>query len=292
VTQLSFFPDLHDKQHGFTLAEIMVATVITSIIMALAISTVRVSTETSVKVEQVAQREIAAARTFVQLSAGFDAIETHRLGIGWRVHKSGVMRLADGTLHPIMKLRTTSLPRTESDLFSTLELATDRTMLVRRYELQGTRLLVEACYKEQQQGKSEGFKSYILVGIEGGLQITGSAQGLPGSCIRLSATTVQSIFCKSTSLLKSAQLLIPVRSERSLFVDRSSQLRILSHVGSLVLENQPLIRGVSDFRITPMEVGRRNLTFLSSINNRSRHPLQWHRIISLKQGDSWNDILS
>ncbi len=292
MTRLSYFPNHHCDEQGFALAEILVAAVITSIIMALALSTVRVSTATSFRIEQFAQREIAAARTFVQLSSGFDAIETHRLGIGWRVHQSGVMRLADGTPHPIMKLRTTSQPRSESDLFSSLEIASDRTLLVRRYKLQGNRMLVDACYRERQRRESESFKSYVLVGIEGVLQITGPAQGLTGSCIRLSATTVHSVFCQGRSPLQSAQLLIPVRSERTLFVDRSSQLRILSHVGPLILENQPIIRSVSDLRITPIGVGQENLSFAASINNRSRHPLRWHRVIGVPRGGNWNEILS
>ena len=193
---------------------------------------------------------LAAATLETALRAGVEAISSSRLGFSVTSIESPNILLPNGSLHPITALRGISAPRPGSDLVSFLFLAPRYRALIGRVGLSGTAVELSACGLELRPAPSQ-FKSFLAVGVSGVVQLRGSFRATSSTCFEFSGEAVPGLVSKPADVLPcSLHALIPIAREYSLFIDSIGQLRLASHSGPEILENQPLASGYEMMRLT------------------------------------------
>lgn len=194
-----------------------------------------------------------------------------------------------GSPHPASGLTGNTRPRSESTILSVVEVEPRYRGRVVRTSFSGTTISLEICGGVEQP-TSAIFRSHIAVGLHGPCQLTGQIERRSSHCFTLSGQAVAGLIsesCPAHSLLE----YLPVLRELSIYIDRTGELRLISHVGSRILENQPIARGLRSLDITQLAVGSHKNLYRIDVHATSTRS---HRFIfagGLTQDALWNEIL-
>lgn len=192
----------------------------------------------------------AAAENAIR--AGSRAVGRSRLPFTITIAPSSTTLLANGSPHPLAALSGSSAPAASSHIVSFIELSPHYAGVIQRTMLLGSSVTVVACGFQSRPSPSQ-FKSYIALGASGAVQIAGILRTISTSCIELTGSPIAGLVSNPANVLPSSlHRLIPVNREHSLFVDRSGQLRLSSHTGTTVSENQPLGSGAKKILIAEL----------------------------------------
>lgn len=241
------------------------------------------------------RERLAAERTIIESFALIEraliAIDTSRSNGLWKIHPGGRFLFAHGGEHPISRIKGTSQPRVGSDGLSIIEVRPSGILAITHDSKMGTSF----CPLNAEQLRIDGVRSYIKRSIHGDMQYAfgNNLHGAmwPDSCGSLSGSPIQSMTIKSPHIEVSGQLLLPIVQEYSLFVDRSSHLRLISHRGSWIRENQPLVNGVQSLRISSSTSFAGVLLFSITIKTVSGIEKRWSRVSSITRTEGYNDLL-
>jgi hypothetical protein len=160
--------------------------------------------------------------------------------------------------HPVASLRGTSAPRLDSDVLSVLELSPVHRGIVTEAVFSNDSVSITAC-NFSELPLSDDVRSFVAIGLSGPAQLTGTVQKVSSSCVNLQGTAVTGLVSRTPLVREGFLSLVGVLREHSIFIDRSGQLRIASHVGGRILENQPITRGLRSLQIET--VAQDNLRF-------------------------------
>jgi len=98
-------------------------------------------------------------------------------------------------------------------------------------------------------GKDD-FKSVVVLAVDGAFQATGAISKTFADCIHFDGTVLSGLISSSNIAIGTPLELAAITREHSLFVDRSGEFRLASHVGTRITENQPLTRGLRSIRMS------------------------------------------
>jgi hypothetical protein len=98
-------------------------------------------------------------------------------------------------------------------------------------------------------GKDD-FKSIVVLAVDGAFQATGAISKTFADCIHFDGTVLSGLISSSNIAIGTPLELAAITREHSLFVDRSGEFRLASHVGTRITENQPLTRGLRSIRMS------------------------------------------
>ncbi len=230
--------------------------------------------------------KIAARMAHGALQMGVRAHERGRFEFGVTIVRGDHL----ASQHPLSSLNSSSAPQPDSDVASFIELSPPYRAAVSKSSFQDTEISLEACGINALSIPST-FKSYVAIGVSGALQIVGTIRAISPSCIELTGQAIRGLV-SSTTLPAPAALLefAPVAREYSIFIDRSGQLRLASHVGSRILENQPLARRLHSFTVTPLSDPSGALSYHLAVKTRAARPFESLLIVGLAQRGVWNEI--
>lgn len=214
-----------------------------------------------------------------------------------RTHLSGVVSITDGSApttpsggsHPAASLTGNSRPRADSAIISVVEVEPRYRGRIVRSSFAGTSVTLEVCGATAQPSPTM-FRSHIGVGIQGPCQLTGQVTQGSAGCFTLTGqplSGVISAYCSPNSLLE----YLPVLREFSIYIDRTGELRLISHVGSRILENQPIARGLRSLKIVPIAVDSSTALYRIDVHATTTRS---HRFIfagGLTRDALWNEIL-
>jgi prepilin-type N-terminal cleavage/methylation domain-containing protein len=229
---------------GFSLLECLVALAITGLVTLISAQLVaRLTHVFASRLTQLEQRAVATKTAFI-LTGVVATSERSHIPELLTITSGSSLILPHGGKHPVAGLSGTSMPRSESDIISAIEVDPRYRARVASSSFSGTDgARIEACELASRFTTSR-FRSYLALGPQGLCQFTGDAQATGTGCVTLDARALSGLIrntpCPRASLLE----LLPVEREFSVFVDRAGQLRLVSHVGMRIIENQPMARGL------------------------------------------------
>lgn len=151
--------------------------------------------------------------------------------------------------HPLANLKGTSAPRIDSDVLSIIEVSPLHRGTVTETSFANGTISITACGFVQLPLSTE-FRSFIAVGSAGVFQLVGSMRQIAPACGLLEGISISGLLQNTAPSPQGFITVWGVLREYSLFVDRSSQFRIASHVGQRILENQPITRGIRALSLT------------------------------------------
>lgn len=190
----------------------------------------------------------AAAALSGAVRAGVRAQAASRLPYAVTLAPSSVEPLPNGAPHPLSRMRGASSPRPGSAVVTFLELDPGSRGTVQASSGGPSQLVIEVCGLSA-AATGAAFRSYVALGPSGDVQVSGSLARAATGCATLRGAAVPGIVSDPAHVLPSSLSSVAgVLREYSLFVDNSGQLRLASHLGTQVLENQPIVAGLDSFQ--------------------------------------------
>jgi len=234
-------------------------------------------------------QRFSIAKTGLTISAALSALE--------RTHLSGVITTTSGsqpttpfgTPHPAQGLSGTSRPRADSAILSAIEVEPRYRGRITQSTFSADSITVEVCGAPELPDANT-FRSHLAIGLHSTCQITGTPTPTINGCFTLSGKNIQGLIantCPAHSLLE----YIPVLREFSLFIDRTGELRLISHVGTRIIENQPIVRGLRALDITPINAGNNTSIYRIDVHANATRSHRFFIAGALTREAVWNEIL-
>lgn len=279
--------------NGWSLPDLLVELLISSVVFGSMLFHVGSLFHATKLADKRADNSINEARLYRRLSSVMEDLDTHRFDIPPVIHFNGGIRLRNGAIHPLSNAKGPLRPLPGSDAISSLTLFTPGALIVKN-RFPGA--VINICRTPTLKVAADKVRSYIAIGIDGIFQAT--VTRLPilraSACVNSSLSSIPSLFFsdrKSTELAD-IRLLIPVLREYTLFIDSQHQLRYAAHVGSTVIENQPIGSGYEriSLRLQKTEIGTHKIIRL--ISRTGRRDKQWSFQSHISREPIWNTLLN
>jgi len=275
---------------GYSLIECLIGICLIGLISALSARfTQQTSSELSELVRAVDQR-LTITKAASIIAAAVTAGERSRFAELLILTDGTTLQTPDGGQHPLVGIGTSSKPRPQSSIVSTIEvdpLYQGRIVESRR---SGDETTIKVCGVPSLP-TSDRFRSHILVGLGGLCQVTGTPLPLSSGCFQLTGTAARGLLHKTPACpAGSFHEYLPVSRELALFIDRTGEFRLVSHVGMRLLENQPLIRGLRELKASWITTGHDTRFLRVSLRGSTSRELQFIFPVPLRSSARWNEI--
>lgn len=259
------------------------------VVVSCAYLTSRVSATAAVITQEVNGR-LAAAKTIAVVTAALRSLESNRQDFGAQITSGLSLRLPNGLRHPLGAISTVSGPHPDSDILTLVDVDNRYRGTVTQATISGASIEATVCGLSSRI-PSGAFKSYLLITIEGARQVVGEAIAITSSCARLAGSSIPGVVSAQPSFPSRPFVFVPIDREYSIFVDRAATLRLASHTGGTILENQPISRDVR--LMTIQEERQRNgvRVFELTVQPPSGLPFSHFIIPALTQRHVWNEVL-
>jgi hypothetical protein len=233
---------------------------------------------------------LAAGKTIAVITGALRSLERNRQPFAAQIFSGSSPFLSNGARHPLASLSGTSGPRSDSDIISVIDPESRFRGTVTSTSFSGTSVTATICGLTTRI-PSGTFKSFLLYTIEGVKQVVGEVRAINTTCAILSGTSISGVVSAPPSFTSRPLIFAPVDREYSLFVDRNSNLRLASHTGSLILENQPLTRGIEKIKVEK-HTGADGVTIWKLRVTPSHGEELSHFVVpALAQRFIWNEVL-
>lgn len=239
-----------DKQYcrGVSLLECVCSLALVGLLSAVLVQ----ATHRSIQIFQLQagqlEQRLAVMKTYLALGAALSMTERSHFEMVVSIANGSAPQASDGGPHPVSNLRGTSQPRADSSILSVLEVSPRYRGRIIASSFSGSSVTVRVCELGSIPTQDQ-FRSYLVLGVSGACQLSGSFTRQGSGCLELVGSNVKGLVrsdgCPPQSLLE----FIPIERELSLFIDRTGELRLISHVGLKLLENQPIVRGLRSMMI-------------------------------------------
>jgi prepilin-type N-terminal cleavage/methylation domain-containing protein len=235
------------------------------------------------------EQRFAITKTATALSAALAALE--------RTHIPGVALVTDGSnpttphgsAHPAAGLAGNTRPRANSAILSVVEVEPRYRARIVRSSFSGKSLSIDVCGVAEIPGPHT-YRSHLAVGLSHICQVTGAPQRLSDNCFTLSGGLISGMLsstCPPQSMLE----YLPVVREQSLYIDRTGEFRLISHVGARIIENQPIVRGLRSLEIRAMQPTIDTLIFRFDIHASATRSHRFLFTGALTREELWNEVL-
>lgn len=274
---------------GYSLLECICSLAIVALLTAGMTQLVHRTSSTLGTTASALDQRVSMTKTGLVLSAALSALErTHLPGLVTTTNGTDPKTLYGGP-HPATKLSGNTRPRSDSAILSMVEVDPRYRGRVVRSSFTADTVSLEVCGGMEQPGPST-FRSHLVVGLQGMCQLTAQVQRSSTGCFTLSGRAVSGLVapdCPPHSLLE----YLPVVRELSIYIDRTGELRLISHVGTRILENQPIVRGLRALDITPLGFGSEGSMYRIDVHATTARSHRFFFSGGLTREAIWNEIL-
>lgn len=233
---------------------------------------------------------LAAAKGIAVVTASLFSLDRNRHVSAAQITSGSSLRLPNGLRHPLGTISSPSGPHPQSDILTLIDLDNRYRGSITTATVSEASIDATVCGLTSRITRGS-FKSYLVFTIEGARQIIGDVVPITSTCARLTGTSISGVVSAEASIPSRPLIFVPIEREYSIFVDRAATLRLASHTGATILENQPISwnitrmtlqedhhsHGVRIFKLTMWPTGGREIS---------------HFIIPpLTERKVWNEVL-
>lgn len=282
---------MRERAHGHSLLECVVAIGLFGLISALTSRFLQLSCSQLGTTKAALDQRMAILKSASVISGALSALErTHMLALVSTTSGSNPTAPHGGP-HPIHSVGATSQPRADSDILSSLEIDPVYQGRIVETQLDSNGVTVTVCGGGIAPGKDQ-FRSHLLLGLGGICQVTGTPEALPAGCFLLRGTAVRGMISNSNQCPGgSYHEYRPISREISLYVDKTGEFRLISHVGLRLLENQPITRGLRSLTIRRLNASPEATFFTFALRGSTTRSFNFILPSGMAGGSLWNEVL-
>jgi hypothetical protein len=276
---------------GYSLLECVCSICIIGILSALVLRATHHASATLGAFTQNLEERNSMTKAALVVSAILSASERSHMEALISIRDGGLLTLPHGGAHPVQGVGSTSRPRALSHIVSAIEVDPRLRGRIRTSEFDATGIMVEVCETPSLPDR-ESTKSHLLIGVAGLCQVTGVAEPGTLGCFRLRGTPLRGLLLPQSSCpIASLHEYLPVSREASIFIDTTGELRLVSHVGMRVTENQPITRGLRSLVVAMNHAAPGAVFFDISLRARADKIHRFLLPAALTRAPIWNEIL-
>jgi len=276
---------------GYSLIECLIGICLIGLMSALS---ARFTQQTSIVLSEFVRtidQRLAIAKSATVIAAAINSSERSRLAELLIFSEGSTLQTPHGGPHPLIGITSSSRPRSESSIISSIEVDPSFQGRIVESRRSTSGISVKVC-GALSVPVPERFRSHILIGLGGLCQVTGSPQVLAAGCFEFQGTAIRGLlhnsqFCPNGSYHE----FLPVSREISLFIDRSGEFRLASHVGMRLLENQPLARGLRQLKASLIIANKATHFINFSLRGTTTRELKFLLPVPLQRAPRWNEII-
>lgn len=167
---------------------------------------------------------------------------SHRL-FAPRIHQSGKITLGSGKL---LRLAGPHAPFHLSDAISFMQLR-----IADSFWIHNAASGLYACARFNPHAQLKDIRSFLVISSDGLAEAIGKATG-NGRCRHFSLRLSDGIFFDADKIksISFARVIIPIERTTTLYLDKHQELRYLSTAGTKIIENQPISKGLLQFKLS------------------------------------------
>ncbi len=225
------------NKKAFILIELITALFLSGIITLISFQAINLSKHVTKTYSEKLSQEKTFQKLIAYTNRAIDSLDKHTLEIYPIVHEKGkISSLSNKNI-----TFTNNTPNNDSNALSFLELDIDKALRIFSLKLIGDYLEFYACSNFKTKLHLENRRSYLGItpnsNVE--LEFVSIKSGSINHCRTLTLKTIDKM---PNSLLTnmSIKMLIPIKSNLTIYLNEKNELRLLSLLGPTVLENQPL----------------------------------------------------
>jgi hypothetical protein len=274
---------------GYSLIECICSLCIVGLLTASIAHLVHRSSSTLGAISTTLEQRFTMTKAGIVLSAALAAHERMHLPDVVTITNGSAPNTRHGGLHPVAALKGNTRPRTNSAILSIVEVAPRFRGRITKSSFSDQSINIDVCDSSAIPGPNT-FRSHVAIGLAGLCQLTGTPERTYGGCFTLTGKAVQGLLsseCAINSLLE----YIPVSREFSVYVDATGELRLISHVGQRIIENQPIVRGLRSIDINALSVSSKGLIYRLDLNATATRSHRFYWAAGLTMGSLWNEVL-
>ncbi len=233
---------------------------------------------------------LAAAKTIAVVTGALYALDRNRQPFAAQITSGATLRFPNGIRHPLASISTVSGPRAASDILTVLDLDNRYRGAVTAVTISGTSIDATVCGLASRIPSSM-FKSYLIFTIEGARQVVGEIVPISSTCARLMGSSIQGAVSGEAAFPSRPLIFVPIDREYSIFVDRAANLRLASHTGNILLENQPISPNVESMTVATERRSGGVPIFKLTVKPTVGREISRFIIPALAQRNVWNEAL-
>ena len=176
-------------------------------------------------------------------------LDLHRIKLLPIIHRSGAIHYKNDSLNTVSKRTDNLRPTENSDAITSIRISAKNSFKIISRKKVGNLVEFTACPIFNLESLTQEIKAVIALSPSGFAELVGSSSRLDThkNCRMFTLSPVVSMSTAAVSIEQalSSSALIPIIAHYTLYVDSSSQLRYLSHLGEQNIENQPLIKNIN-----------------------------------------------
>lgn len=157
-----------------------------------------------------------------------------------KLHTSGHIKLLNGKRLPMSAAQS---PQIQSDAISFLQIHPDTIFKVTQTNP------LTACALSGASVQLDKYQSFLIISSDGVSEAVGKARG-NGPCRSFSIRLTDGIFTEAKTVgdLSFGRAIIPVERIYTLYMSRRGELRYVGHLGSKIIENQPVLKSTAPIK--------------------------------------------
>lgn len=239
---------------GLSTLELMISILLGAVVLSIAGRTILELTQLWASVRLEEQDLNAALRVQETLRGVIRDLDASPLPIPPKIHQNGRLYLSDNSKNPVLGSRTA--PDTNSDAVTSLELNLQAEFAIRSTKAASSETEIIACPRFPSPASLPDSQTFLGLGVDGMLLLIGDSVAAPTTgkgcrkfMLNQQPTMSGSPISQVTNPLR-VRNLIPVVRHYTIYVDSDHQLRFLGHRGTKNIENQPIIGGVKQLKLS------------------------------------------
>jgi len=276
---------------GYSLLECIVSVGIIGMVSALAVRSTQHASSILGEFTQTLEEHSSSTKAALISSA--------LLGASERSHLEGLIQISDGSAltlphggpHPVQGVGATSRPRQSSHIISAIEVEPRSRGRISLSQFDSSEIAIEVCDSASIPTR-DAIKSHLLLGVAGYCQVVGTIESGTSGCFSLRGTPIRGLLLADTRCATaSLHEYLAITREASLYIDTTGELRLVSHIGMRITENQPITRGLRSLGATTIRPAPGAAFFEVTFRVRANRSSKFLFPATLSQELIWNEIL-
>lgn len=278
------------NERGYTLLDALMSLGVAGIILSLTLTVFTSLSRITLTLSGHNTGIMKSMKVSAVVTTALGTLERNRLPFAAQITPGRSLTLPHGGDHPLSSLRGSTAPRGSSDVISLIDLAHRHRGRIVTSTFSGSAIEAEICDIQSTIPTSE-FKSFVLYTIEGARQVVGEFAYRSTSCISITGVSIRGVVSPHAEITSPPIAFVPIEREYSLFVDGGSNLRIASHVGHRITENQPIVGGIEFISVVRSQHTDGATTFTANVKPTVGSVVTTFMVPGLSQRMLWNEVL-
>lgn len=279
---------MQSEDDGWSVLEVIITLGITGLLLASNFPTIRAALKWRTELTLVARRDHDLLHAKLLLSQSFSELDTHRMVDGVRI-QFGELRLENGALLSVHQAAEKLRPDSASNTITLLALRNPEFLYLSELSQIGTGTIAGKICSAPQMADAKGVLGISPDGFAELLIL--AINSLGGDCYTLSLQQRPSLLFAELDI-RTIRAVAVIKSVRSFYLSNGGDLRIVDTIGDKIIQNQPLISAIGNFRIKQQQLAGGLISHSVALTTIAGYAYEFPHLTQLGRAAHYSQLLN